>query len=140
MAKPEATFVSYIHKKLDPEIHRQSMYTPYSGGTPDCYYEHRRMALWIEYKFERQMPKIYRLNEKLSALQMQWLNRAHDNEQNVAVVVGFGKTDVVVFIDGAWDEAYSSEELQPHIISRKQFILDLAVYMRGGSMVLGGMQ
>ena len=86
------------------------------------------------------MPGIYRLSKKLSALQIQWLNRAEENDVSVAVVVGFGRTDVVVFIDGAWNEDYLKEELEPHIITRKQFIYDLELYMGGGSMILGGIQ
>ena len=116
------------------------MYTPYSGGTPDMYYEQLRKSLWIEYKFEHKMPGTYRLSTKLSALQRQWLNRAYANEQDVAVVVGFGRTDVVVFIDEAWNSDYDADELEPHIITRKQFIIDLDDYMAGNAMILAGMQ
>jgi len=140
MAKPEATFISYINKRINTDIYKQSMYTPYSGGTPDNYYEATNLTLWIEYKFEHKMPKIYRLSEKLSPLQLRWLNRAYENGQNVAVVVGFGKHDVVVFIDQAWIYNYTEAELREHIISRQQFIKDLDDYMAGTARILGGMQ
>jgi len=139
VAKPEATFVRYINTRINTNIHVQSMYTPYTAGTPDCYYESRNMALWIEYKYEKQMPKIYRLSQKLSALQKCWLERAYNNGINVAVAVGFGRNEVVSFIDLAWDEEYTREELEPHIVTRTDFIKGIDDFMAGNSMVLGGM-
>lgn len=137
MPKPEATFVTYINNRIDRDLHRQSMYTPYSSGTPDCYYEAKHKALWVEYKFERQMPGIYRLSKKVSSLQIIWLNRAYLNGINVYVVTGFGKHDVVVFADMTWENDYTREELLPHVIPRADFIKNLNAFMNGGTMVLG---
>lgn len=145
MAKPEAQFISNLHSRLGKDkfgagddIHKQSMYTPYSGGTPDNYYEALNISLWVEYKFERKMPKIYRLTQKLSPLQLKWINRAYDNGQNVAVVVGFGKTDVAIFQDLAWTTDYTEEELEPYLITRDEYVQSLISFMRGDSINLGG--
>ncbi len=133
MAKPEATFVHYINSPIDTGIYTQSMYTPYSNGTPDCYYEAPDKHLWIEYKYEKKMPGIYRLNKQVSALQAQWLNRAYDNGQNVVVVAGFGKTDVVVFSDKSWNREHTRQSLESYTITRKDFIEQLNTYMHGNA-------
>ena len=48
--KPESQAVSSLHTKLDKRVYREGMANPYSGGTPDVYYEGTCGALWVEYK------------------------------------------------------------------------------------------
>lgn len=85
-SKPEASFVRSVNKYIPKEVYHVGMANPYVGGIPDRYYDGNRGDLWVEYKF---IPKITGVVlPKLSALQTAWLNRAHDNGRNVAVIVG----------------------------------------------------
>jgi len=120
MAKPEAVFIRYINTRINNTIHAQSMYTPYSSGTPDNYYEAYKQTLWIEYKFEHKIPKIYHLDKKVSSLQKAWLNRAVDNKQRAWVVTGFGTDQVAVFIDKTWNTSHPRETIK--LMTRKEYI------------------
>jgi len=118
MSKPEATFIRYINSRIDRTIHVQSMYTPYSAGTPDNYYETNRQTLWVEYKYARAVPRLYPLGKKVTALQAAWLNRAVDNNHRVWVVVGFGDTEVAVFTNKEWVHSYTKEEICARMLTR----------------------
>lgn len=87
-AKAETTFIQALHKVLPEHVYREKMNNPYRGGTPDCYYEHRR-NLWVEYKFVI-LPK--RDDTFIacftSELQRDWLRRCFDNGLNPFVITG----------------------------------------------------
>jgi hypothetical protein len=91
--KPEASFKDGIHKQLPPKevVYRQSMFTGFSNGTPDHYYEAKH-HLWIEYKWMEKVPlKGTTPRELLSAQQLEWAKRALKNKQPWACVIGFGR-------------------------------------------------
>jgi hypothetical protein len=90
--KPEASFRDGVHSQLPSRdiVHRQSMYTPYSAGTPDMYYEAPKHSLWVEYKY---LPKWkdFIIDDLLSGLQLEWAKRALRNAMPWAAIVGLGK-------------------------------------------------
>jgi hypothetical protein len=94
MPKPEANFISRVHRKLDASVYKQAMGLTSTNGTPDYYYEGNAGHLWVEYKWYPEKPKFVDLCDtskkpSLSRLQQRWLERAHGNKQPVVVVAGF---------------------------------------------------
>lgn len=99
----EAQYVRAVNKYLPAEVYSEGMHNAYRGGTPDRYYEGSTGCLWVEYKFFEKLPPtidILRSTAKtkpmLSALQQQWLVRAHGNKQTVAVIVGSPKGGLIL--------------------------------------------
>jgi hypothetical protein len=91
--KPEAIFKDGVHKQLPPKevVYRQSMFTGFSNGTPDHYYE-AKSHLWIEYKWLEKVPlKGTTPRELLSAQQLEWAKRALKSNQPWACVTGVGR-------------------------------------------------
>lgn len=91
----EANFVGSVNRHLPKAVHHEGMSNPYRGGTPDQYYEGLGWDLWVEYKFYSKLPPWIRLlyctensDPKVSVLQQEWLERAHRNRKQVAVIVG----------------------------------------------------
>lgn len=131
MAGPERRFIDKVHRKLDADIHKQSMTgVAGSNGTPDYYYEGPHNALWIEYKAtDGYIPlDIDLVNKKpgLSALQRRWLNRALYNNVAVAVVFGSNNNNEAILLDsGEWEEELDRCRLT--IFTPE----DIAEYIRG---------
>lgn len=87
--KPEARFIQSIERYLSPSVYRQSMYTPYSNGTPDRYYEGPSDYLWVEYKFTPALkPRPFKPIDLVTKLQAKWLLRALKNRVTVAIILG----------------------------------------------------
>ncbi|NIT13216.1 MAG: hypothetical protein GTN99_02930 [Candidatus Dadabacteria bacterium] len=87
--KPEARFIQSIERYLSPLVYRQSMYTPYSNGTPDRYYEGPYNQLWVEYKFTTALkPRPFKPIDLVTKLQAKWLLRAYKNGIPVAIILG----------------------------------------------------
>lgn len=124
--KPEAQAVSNVHKKLNKLIYYEGMANPYSGGTPDVYYDGPGGDLWVEYKFLPKTPPVVLLTNpkasvKLSALQNRWLNRAHDNGRNVAVVVLTpGKKGCYLYQNRQWELPIKREIFEACLRSRQE--------------------
>lgn len=85
--KPEAVFRDSVHKYLTKLKRKQSMYTPYSAGTPDSYYLGNKNSLWIEWKFYKQLPKEFHSFDKFSKQQVKWFKETKNIENRWA---GFG--------------------------------------------------
>ena len=98
---PEARFKTAINKLLPAEVYRQSMYTPYSGGTPDMYYEGPKGCLWVEYKFLTSLPATIDVKKILSPLQNKWLQRANKNGIRCVVLIGYKKGGTWLYCDQA---------------------------------------
>lgn len=125
--KPEARFVSSIHRYLPKNLHHEGMANPYRSGTPDDWYDGPAGDLWIEYKYSEKIPKRLDLraqttSPKLSKLQERWLRARHLNGRNVAVVVGF-KEGGVIMRDLEWEKEWSKEDLQKRIKTRKEIAI-----------------
>lgn len=117
-AKPENNFIANIHKRLKVQVYAEKMYNPLRGGTPDVYYEGKRM-LWVEYKF---IPLPSRdstlVLPQLSDLQNLWLKRCYANTFRARVIVGFkeGKHyyGVVYNSPDEWTETMTTQEFKRH--------------------------
>ena len=98
--KPENTFKTSVHKYLKGHIvHQQSMFTPYSAGTPDHYYLGTQRSLWVEWKFYPKWPvRPFQAWKKCSDQQDKWLRRAKSVE-NVAVGLGCPNGGIICFND-----------------------------------------
>lgn len=93
--KPETVFYTSVNKHLPQGVYQMKISNPYLGGPPDHYYEANPGMMWVEWKFLRPMPKTVFPRKQLSALQYDWLTRAHTNGRNVAVIVGSDHGGVV---------------------------------------------
>lgn len=92
--KPETLFANRIHRKLNKDVYKQAMGLTATNGTPDYYYEGNISHLWVEYKWYPKEPNRIDLCDTdkkpcLSRLQQDWLARADNNEQPLAVVAGY---------------------------------------------------
>jgi len=120
-SNPEATFVKYINTRLDKRIYTEGMCNPMRGGTPDRYYEARKI-LWVEYKFCKTIPKTFKLYERVSALQHLWLDRCYMNGHQCAVIAGFGFEHVLIAENLRWKDTFDRDELHEITITRKEAI------------------
>lgn len=139
--KPEATFRTSVHKYLDGNVHRQPAGNAYSAGTPDTYYESFSSHLWVEWKFWRVVPPKFNLSEpvmkshktRLSELQLAWVNRAHGNNQFVAVITGCPKGGIIM-IEREWTCDITRECFEHNILTRReiaQWIHETTAYPNG---------
>jgi hypothetical protein len=116
MAGPERRFIDKIHRRLAPTVWKQSS-TGMTGsnGTPDYYYEGPTGALWIEYKaVPGNFPKtidIINKEPKLTPLQRRWVDRAHKNGIEVAVILG-GDQGGIIFTAGSWAQKSALSDLR----------------------------
>ena len=101
--KAETQFYSGVNTellKLQTGVYYEKMYNPLRGGTPDMYYEHRRM-LWVEYKYAAlPLRDTSQVSFETSDLQLDWLKRNHDNGHEPWVIVGThdGRTPMGVIL------------------------------------------
>ena len=110
------------------------MATMYSNGTPDVYYEGDGACIWIEYKYySKKLPKILDLigKGKLSVKQAIWLERAHNNNQKVAVIVGGTPTGGVILEGLNWKGEHISAELDP-LLNDKEICSWIAEQVHAG--------
>jgi hypothetical protein len=116
MAKPESKFVAKVHRQLPKSVYRQGMGLTATNGTPDVYYEGEKGILWVEYKWTDRIRETLNLNTKsspkLSKLQIKWLDRAFDNNRNVAVIVGSPDGCIIADVPGMWEGEF---ETAPHV-------------------------
>jgi hypothetical protein len=116
MAGPERRFIDKVHRRLAPTIFKEC-YTGMIGsnGTPDYYYEGPTGALRIEYKgVDGKFPKTIDLinkKPKLTPLQRRWVDRAHKNDIEVAVILG-GDQGGIIFTEGSWARKHALSDLR----------------------------
>lgn len=103
-AKPETTFISGIHKKLDKSVYRMKNNNQYVGGIADCWYSAKGGDLWVEYKYLPRTPSRAPLDPMrlLSPLQQAWLRDRRVENRNVAVIIGCPDGGIVL-VDRAWE-------------------------------------
>lgn len=123
--KPEAVFRSGVNKKLPPAVYHCGIGGSYVGGIPDEYYEGPAGILFAEYKrLPPRHPPVIDLCDpsaktKLSALQQEWLRRAHGNGVKVAVICGSGDGKTGVVFEGtAWEEPIDREAFAVQAIDK----------------------
>lgn len=101
--KPEARLVTRFNNLLDKvgPVYHQGMFTPYSNGTPDQYYEGHKDAVFVEFKWKPRKATLGNhisidIAKLLSPLQRVWARRRRTNGHAAWVVVGLGNDLVVV--------------------------------------------
>lgn len=116
--KPEGRFKARVGKAMtEYGVYHQSLYTPYSNGTPDQYFEGRLAALTIEFKWYQrkivpgQTHILVDITKQLSALQKDWILRARTNGQRAWVCVALSRDYVVVDHNGGLKPGMHSYEL-----------------------------
>jgi hypothetical protein len=93
-AKPETGFINSINKHLK-EIYFEKTNNPFRSGIADSWYSGERGDLWVEYKYEPNLPKIKEYLPNLSPRQLKWLGDREDEGRNVAVILGFPEGGVI---------------------------------------------
>jgi len=101
----ESGFIKYIFKKLPPKIYKLKINLAMQNGVPDTYFSGPAGDCWIEFKYiVAPKRKTTSILPKLSALQIQWLDRRHHEGRTVAVVLG---SDIGCFVYSNQDWAVS---------------------------------
>ena len=118
---PERRYINSVHRQVDSEwrLWKECMTGKMGGsGTPDYYYEYLKGSTWIEYKaVPNNLPAIIEVwnpakQYGLSPLQRRWVNRAADNGQRVAVVLGSMKEGGIIFTNKTWEESWDKEAIE----------------------------
>lgn len=95
MQKQENKFAATVNIGLPGSIWFEKTSNPFRAGMPDFYYEGPKSILWVEYKWLNKPFNDNCVAEKICTtrswnLQRLWLNRAHLNSVNTAVIIGVG--------------------------------------------------
>jgi hypothetical protein len=115
-SKPEANFVRSVNKLLPVGIYHEGMSNPYRGGTPDRWYDGPKNDLWVEFKWFASLPP--RIIPNLSPLQKAWLERAHRNGRNVAVILG-SPDGCYIYTNMAWLQVIPRETYKALSITKR---------------------
>lgn len=89
-------------RRLRPAATVWKIHDSYAGGVPDAYYSDDGADLWVEFKWAPSFPKRAPIKPALTALQKDWLRRAHSHGRKVAVVVG-SPDGAVIYPALTWD-------------------------------------
>ena len=119
----EHSFIRAIHKSLPAEVYRWKIHDTFTGGVPDTLYAGPSGILFIEYKWLKSLPKKQStsINLGLSQLQINWLDKFHSYNQNVAVAVGYSG-GVLLFTNKDWTKDINVANIQNYSLSRKDYI------------------
>lgn len=119
----EHSFIKAIHKSLPAEVYRWKIHDTFTGGVPDTLYAGPSGILFIEYKWLKSLPKRKStpINLGLSQLQINWLDKFHSYNQNVAVAVGYPE-GVLLFTNKDWTKDINVANIQNYSLSRKDYI------------------
>jgi hypothetical protein len=103
---------------LPSEVFRWKIHDTFAGGVPDAFYAGRLRTLFVEYKYVKTFPKrdTSPIRTSLSTQQMHWLNRLHDLNQPVAVVIGCEKL-AVVLTNKTWSEYIPKKDFMHKAVS-----------------------
>ena len=99
---PENRFIGAINDRIPAVIHREKMFNPYRGGTPDMWYS-AKLDLWAEYKWWASPPKRTAKPLGLSKLQELWLRRRFEEGRRCVVICGCGTGGIVVQTPLYWE-------------------------------------
>lgn len=102
---PESQFRTSVHKHIRRRfVYVEGMAKTFSQGTPDTYYEGPKGALWVEWKFLRNIPvRKVDISKLLSPGQLKWLQRSHDHGVRTAVIVGHKDGGIYLSNPSIWD-------------------------------------
>jgi hypothetical protein len=119
VAKPENSFIAWVHKYLPPEIYHMKNHNEYTGGVFDVWYDGPTADLWVEYKFIT-LPKraSTMIVPDLSALQLQWGLDRVANGRNVRLIIGCKEGGAILPVT-YWDVGITMELFMKGIQSRQ---------------------
>lgn len=131
-SKPETRFYTAVHKLLPKELHREKMHNPYRGGTADVWYSGTLDDLWVEYKWLPVVPKMsdIPIGKFLSPLQLQWLQKRHEEGRNVVVILG-SPEGAWIFERRSWEGSLHPNQLRDARMTKR----DVADYIRRRTML-----
>lgn len=117
----EHSFIRAIHKSLPAEVYRWKIHDTFTGGVPDTLYAGPSGILFIEYKWLKSLPKREStpINLGLSQLQINWLDKFHLYNQNVAVAVGYPE-GVLLFANKDWTKLITLANISQYHQTREQ--------------------
>jgi hypothetical protein len=94
----EHSFIRAVHAYLPSEVFRWKIHDTFAGGVPDAFYAGPASTLFVEYKYVKTLPKrnATPIRTGLTSQQAHWLDRLHDFNQPVALIVGCEKLALVI--------------------------------------------
>lgn len=94
----EHGFIRAVHAHLPPELFRWKIHDSFAGGVPDAFYAGPASSLFVEYKYVKSLPQRgnTQIRTCLTPQQKYWLDRLHDLNQPVALILGSGKLALVI--------------------------------------------
>lgn len=125
--QPEGRYIKRIERLLPEAIHAEPMRGMFSNGIPDRYYEGPDGLAWVEYKWLAYVPRTP-FKPNTTALQRNWLNRAHRNRKPAAVIVGCPLGGVVV-VAGAWNDKVAPDVVPNETVA--DWIIRMCCHTRG---------
>ena len=120
-SKPENTYITGVHKKLDKRVYREKMANPYRGGTPDVYYEEEHV-LWTEYKRLAALPArdSTMIVPGCSKLQLDWLERNWQFDHEPWVIVGSPHGGVILTVPLQWANGITTKAFKERMMDKEQ--------------------
>lgn len=121
----EKDFINKIHRKLPKSIYKWKIRDTYHGGVPDAYYSGVGGCIFIEYKYEKFLPKkpTTRIPVKTTTQQKQWLLTARSHCVPAFVVLGV--EDKVVITSKVDVEYFTQEEFLQQATTIDYFVEEL---------------
>lgn len=117
-AKPETTFIAAIHRHLKETYHEKTN-NPFRSGVADCWYSGTAGDLWVEYKYEPNLPKNKEYLPNLSVRQVKWLGDRCDEGRNCVVILGLPEGGVIYW-DKHWLEPQTRVQLLRRALTRQE--------------------
>ena len=116
----EHSFIKSVHRYLPSDFFKWKIHDTYTSGVPDTFYAGPAGILFVEYKYVKNLPKKDSTCVKttLSYLQIQWLNRMVEFNQNAALVIGCEDT-AVILTNKEWVNDLTKKEYLERAIPRK---------------------
>lgn len=115
--KPESRLRLAIERPIRTTVHCEKMNNPYRGGTADSWYSGDKADIWVEWKWEPQLPKKI-IVPNLSELQKRWLSGRHAEGRRVFVVVGSPDGCVIFGSPREWESGLPRDGAQ--VLSKMQ--------------------
>ncbi len=104
----ESGYIRSIHKKLPASVYAWKISDRFCAGIPDTWYSGNADDLFVEYKYNKNIPK-RSFTPGFTDLQKHWLNARYAEGRNVAGIVGFPKAGIIL-LNGAWNHPVKMSE------------------------------
>ena len=117
----EHGFIKSVHRSLPTSLYAWKINDKFAGGVPDAFYAGPAGNLFVEYKFMKSLPKRdnTELRLGLSPQQVLWLNKYHDMNHKVAVIVGCENT-ALILTNKSWTKPLTRSYYLSNCVPRKE--------------------